>query len=63
MSVFGVEVWVDIVMQQLKYLHILPLHQKLQTRQIQEQFALSNLTRVELGDPRKLLYTLDLTLF
>ena len=42
-------------------LHILLQNLNLHSRQIQDQFALTNLTRVELGDHKKLLHTLDMT--
>ena len=42
--------------------NILQENQNFQNQQIQDEFTLINLTRVELGDQRKLLHTLDLTL-
>ena len=44
-----------------EYGHILQQNQNLQSRQIQNQFALINLTGVDLGDHTEILYTLDLT--
>ena len=44
-----------------KHLHILDENQNLQSQQIQDEFALRNLTRVELGD-WTLLHMLDITL-
>ena len=44
-------------------LPILQQNLKLQSRQTKDQFALINVTTVELGDPRKSLHTLELTLF
>ena len=46
----------------MKCLHILQQNQNLPSQQIKDAFALINLTGVELGDNRKLLHTLDLTL-
>ena len=43
-------------------LHISKQNQNLQSQQILDQFALINITRVELEDHRKLLHTLDFSL-
>ena len=44
-----------------KSLHALQQNQNLQNRKILDEFILMNLTRVELGDHRKLLLMLNLT--
>ena len=44
-------------------MYILHQNQNLQSQQIQDEFALIYLNRVELGDHWKLLHTLDFTLF
>ena len=40
-----------------KNLYILQQNQNLQSRQIQDQFAVINLTRIEVGHHRRLLHT------
>ena len=45
-----------------KNVYILKHYQNIQSRQIQDKFAVIIVTRVELGDHRKLLHILDLTL-
>ena len=45
-----------------KNLHVLQQSENLQGQEIQDKYAPINLTRVELGDHRKLLHTMDLTL-